>query len=925
MRILRCDRSPSIPTPPRPRGRLLRRLAAIALPLVALAAGSATAAVGDPVVFSVFGDTPYGEDEIPEFQAHIANHNLYSPSAFLVHVGDIMSSSETCQEIRYQTVADVLKTSEVPVFILPGDNEWVGCSDPAQGWAWWTQHLLGLEESFCGIWPVDAQATRPENFSFVRDGVLFIGLNYVSGGPSSVTQADADWVNAQFAAYGASARAAVLLAQKEPGGVLFDAVKARGHAFAKPVLYMHGNGHEWLVDPAFFGEANMLRVQVARGNESHPPVEVTVSSAGQFLFNQDPWPAGTPEIVRPPCGAQPELTIDDLFVTEGQTATFTVTLANATGSSASVSYATQSGTAQAGSDYVSKSGSLSFSGTTTQRQVQITTSQDSTVENGESFFVNLSNPSGATIAKAQGAAVILDDDSPPSSGSGPVRQETVTGGSLNSSSVSTSAPVGTGSDALYLAAVSFKSNLSVTSVSGLGLGWSPVRQQCGGRAQTGIALFQARGSPSAGGVVTANLAGTASAAVIAVTRYSGTASTSTIGNVVSANTNGTSGTCSGGVDTTAYAFDLASGASNSLVFVAAGMRSKDHVPGAGYTEIVETYSGSGGSTAGTSLAERLLGSAGTVNVNGTFDGTTDWAVVAAEIRSGGTTPTPVSLSVASSPGGQVSVNPSGGSYTPGTSVTLTALPDAGYAFSGWSGALTGATNPTTLLMDADKSVFASFSAASQYSVTVQPTTGGSVTLSPAGGVYAPGTLVTVTAVPASGYRFGSWSGALSGTSNPTTLLVDANKTLSASFVRQYPVSVSTTGTGSVSLSPSGGVYDVGTLVTLTAVPAAGASFLGWSGALSGLTNPATLLVDGSKSVTANFTSVYTLSVATKGKGSVILNPPGGSYPAGTVVTLTAVPGSGFTFRGWSGALTGLTNPATLVMNGNASVTAIFKK
>jgi hypothetical protein len=212
-----------------------------------------------------------------------------------------------------------------------------------------------------------------------------------------------------------------------------------------------------------------------------------------------------------------------------------------------------------------------------------------------------------------------------------------------------------------------------------------------------------------------------------------------------------------------------------------------------------------------------------------------------------------------------------------------------------------------------------------YTVTVQPTTGGSITLSPSGGVYAGGTLVTVTAVAASGYRFGSWGGALSGTSNPTTLLVNGNKTISATFIRRYAVSVSTTGGGSVSLSPSGGVYDVGTLVTLTAVPVSGGSFLGWGGALSGTSNPTTLLVDGNKSVTANFTAVHTLTISTKGKGSVTLNPPGGAYPAGTVVTLTAVPGSGHRFAGWSGALSGLANPTTLVMNGNKSVKATFKK
>jgi hypothetical protein len=915
----------------RVRGRLRRSLAALALPLLGLLGGSAGAAVGDPVVFSVFGDVPYRDSEIDDLEQHIANLNQYSPSAFLVHVGDILSGSEVCRETRYQTVSDILKTSEIPVFVLPGDNEWLGCSDPNQGWAWWEEHFLGIEENFCGVWPVESHADLPENFAFVRDGVLFIGLNYVSGSPSGVTQVAADWVNAQFAAHGGSARAAVIFAQKEAGGKLFDAVQARGRAFAKPVLYLHGNGHDWEIDPAYFGEPNMLRVQVERGRLAHPPVQVTVTSAGQFQFEQDPWPAGTPVVNRPPCGAeQPTLSIDDLFVTEGQAAVFTVSLSGATGAAASVGYATQNGTALAGSDYTSKSGTLSFSGSTTQRQVQISTTQDSTVENGESFFVNLTNPSGATVAKPQGAAVILDDDSepppPPPPGEGPVLEQTVTGTSSSASSVATSAPLSGGSAQLYLAAVAFKSHTAVTGVSGLGLSWSPVRQQCGGRSQTGIALFQARGSPGSGGIVTANLAEPASNAVIAVTRYSGTSGSGTIGNVVSANTNGSSGACSGGVDSTAYAVDLATGAANSLVFVAAAIRSKDHTPGAGFGEIVETYAGSGGSTAGVSLAERVVASAGNVGVNGSFDATVDWAVVAAEIRSGATAPAPVSLSVSTSGGGQVSVNPPGGSYAPGTTVTLTALPDPGYAFTGWSGALGGSANPIALLMDANKSVLASFGPASaQYSVTVQPATGGSVTLSPPGGVYAAGTLVTVTAVPTSGYRFGSWSGALSGTSNPTSLVVDANKTLGASFVRQYPVNVSTTGSGSVTLNPPGGLYDVGSVVTLTAVPGPGASFLGWSGALGGLANPTTIVVDASKSVTANFTTVYTLSTSTRGKGSVVLDPPGGSYSAGTVVTLTALPGSGFNFRDWSGDLSGSSNPATITMNADRSVTATFKK
>ncbi len=68
---------------------------------------------------------------------------------------------------------------------------------------------------------------------------------------------------------------------------------------------------------------------------------------------------------------------------------------------------------------------------------------------------------------------------------------------------------------------------------------------------------------------------------------------------------------------------------------------------------------------------------------------------------------------------------------------------------------------------------------------------------------------------------------------------------------------------------------------------------------------------------------YTLTVNTVGSGNVTLNPAGGTYDAGTVVTLTAHADSDWQFSGWSGDLTGSGNPATINMNSNKTVTATF--
>jgi PKD repeat protein len=71
------------------------------------------------------------------------------------------------------------------------------------------------------------------------------------------------------------------------------------------------------------------------------------------------------------------------------------------------------------------------------------------------------------------------------------------------------------------------------------------------------------------------------------------------------------------------------------------------------------------------------------------------------------------------------------------------------------------------------------------------------------------------------------------------------------------------------------------------------------------------------------TGQYNLTIQVTGQGTVTMNPTGGSYAAGTAVTLTATPDSGWQLSGWSGDLTGSANPATITMDANKIVTATF--
>jgi hypothetical protein len=72
-------------------------------------------------------------------------------------------------------------------------------------------------------------------------------------------------------------------------------------------------------------------------------------------------------------------------------------------------------------------------------------------------------------------------------------------------------------------------------------------------------------------------------------------------------------------------------------------------------------------------------------------------------------------------------------------------------------------------------------------------------------------------------------------------------------VKTYILTVNTVGNGSVSLTPPGGIYDSGTEITLTATADTGWSFSAWSSDLVVATNPANIIMDGDKTITATFT------------------------------------------------------------------------
>jgi chitinase len=113
----------------------------------------------------------------------------------------------------------------------------------------------------------------------------------------------------------------------------------------------------------------------------------------------------------------PVLSVNDTTVVEGDagvtTATFTISLAPASGRSVTVNWATTAGTATAGTDYVATSGVRTIAAGSTSATVNITVNGDTVDEPNETFGISLSGPTNASLGDAAGVATIADDDAAP--------------------------------------------------------------------------------------------------------------------------------------------------------------------------------------------------------------------------------------------------------------------------------------------------------------------------------------------------------------------------------------------------------------------------------------------------------------------------------------------------------------------------------
>lgn len=228
------------------------------------------------LTFCVIADVPYFENEKAKLPLQIRNQ--MEDCEFLVHLGDIMKGEIGCGDEHYILVRDImLNESQIPSFIVPGDNEWNDCGNKAAidlAWGRWTEHFMHFEDNWNHSFAVVRNLDYRENFYFIRKRTLIFGLNIVNGRVHDKDEwflrlnLEADWVKAIVEMnVPEKADGVIIMAHSKPTEKhihFFDPIKRliRNDLDNQvPFLYLHGDGHDFIYTQSFFNQPNFLRIQ----------------------------------------------------------------------------------------------------------------------------------------------------------------------------------------------------------------------------------------------------------------------------------------------------------------------------------------------------------------------------------------------------------------------------------------------------------------------------------------------------------------------------------------------------------------------------------------------------------------------------------------------------------------------------------------
>lgn len=259
----------------------------------------------------------------------------------------------------------------------------------------------------------------------------------------------------------------------------------------------------------------------------------------------------------------------------------------------------------------------------------------------------------------------------------------------------------------------------------------------------------------------------------------------------------------------------------------------------------------------------------------------------------------------------------GGTYYYGDTIQIEATPYMGFAFAGWDDGIMD--NPRTIIVTEDHTFTAQFEIRQCVITTeVYPENSGTVN---GGGTYNYGSTVHLTAHSNTGYTFSQWNDG--NLTNPRSIFVEGDATYTAVFTPlQYEITTECDPVEGGTVTGAG-IYDYGTVASLTATPNENYIFLCWSDGI--VSNPRNVTVTGN----ANYKALFYLQGTPQYTITVLPNDPalgtvtgGGTYPQGSTIEISATPFENVAFRSWDDGNTD--NPRSITVTGDMTFTALFE-
>jgi hypothetical protein len=241
--------------------------------------------IGAPVTFYVTSDVPYdeaGEDKLVKDLAI-----LPGDAEFAVHLGNIQDAATSfCPASTYTGVASMLKKSPVPLFMIPGAEDWAKCPNQEKSLQRWMESFVDFDNHFNHVMHVFRDKEHPEVFAFLHSGVLFFGLHLVSG---PVADQD-DWSKREMEMltfyFGMSNlhkdqfRAIVMLGNTRPSPKqdgFFQAVFTSLKPINRPMAYIHANSGSGQIREytPFEDQKAIFGIEIENGG-TNPLLRITV-------------------------------------------------------------------------------------------------------------------------------------------------------------------------------------------------------------------------------------------------------------------------------------------------------------------------------------------------------------------------------------------------------------------------------------------------------------------------------------------------------------------------------------------------------------------------------------------------------------------------------------------------------------------------